>query len=170
MTQVNPYQAPVASLELDVEEAGELATRGQRFKAVLIDLLTFVGCGLIAGIGVPMQKHGNTMAGTLFVSLAVLAGLALVIYNIVLLSRNGQTIGKRSMGIRIVRQNGDHCGALRIIFLRVLPISLLGGAANVITHTETAANIINLIDILLIYRASHLCLHDNIADTKVVVA
>ncbi|MBB5192914.1 putative RDD family membrane protein YckC [Silvimonas terrae] len=170
MTQVNPYQAPVASLELGVEESGELATRGQRFKAVLVDLLTFVGCGLIAGIGVPLQKNGSTMAGTLFVSLAVLAGVAILIYNLVLMSRNGQTIGKRSIGIRIVRQNGDDCGALRIIFMRALPIALLAGLANIVTHTQGAGQLVNLIDVLLIFRASHLCLHDNIADTMVVVA
>jgi uncharacterized RDD family membrane protein YckC len=80
------------------------------------------------------------------------------------LARNGQTIAKKLMNIKIVRSDGSAAGLGRIIFLRLAPLwlmALIPIAGGVVT---------GLIDPLLIFRQSRKCLHDTIADTIVVKA
>ena len=80
-----------------------------------------------------------------------------------LVYRYGQTVGKRMMGIRVVRTDGGRVAFGRFIFLRWLPLTLLG-------LVPLVRYFIGLVDSLLIFRASSRCLHDDIADTQVVTA
>lgn len=166
--ETNPYAAPGAV----VEDASELsgaslearkASRVQRFGAAFLD-------GLIGGLcTVPLylfwiQSRGRE--SPFAVSSAVLAivgllGLGLVIVNCVLLNRNGQTIGKRAIGIKVVRKDGDRVPLTRFIFLRYLPVTLLGVIPFI-------GGIISLVDALMIFGAEKRCLHDLIADTIVI--
>ena len=82
-----------------------------------------------------------------------------------LLATRGQTIGKRLCGIRIVRTDGRPAGLWRILFLRFFPIVLLSALP-----VHLLSNIFTWLDCLLIFRRSHQCLHDQIADTVVVKA
>jgi uncharacterized RDD family membrane protein YckC len=151
-------------------ESGQLASRGTRFSAALLD--TLVNCAIIIPVGTymaggfhaflvwsktasPLQNFAATMAG--FALYLLLHGY--------LLATRGQTIGKRLCGIRIVRTDGRQTGLWRILFLRVLPITLLSSLP-----IPYLSNVSGLVDCLLIFRASHKCLHDHIADTVVVNA
>ena len=81
------------------------------------------------------------------------------------MSHSGQTIGKKIMRIRVVRCDGDRLGPWRWIFLRCLPIFAL--PALFFQHPVVGI-LIYLIELLLIFRDTKQCLHDQIADTMVV--
>jgi len=72
-------------------------------------------------------------------------------------------VGKRALGIRIVRSSGERASLGRIFALRYLPVTLLGAIPYL-------GPVFSLVDILLIFRDSRQCLHDQIADTIVVKA
>ncbi|PTT78586.1 hypothetical protein DBR42_23250 [Pelomonas sp. HMWF004] len=73
----------------------------------------------------------------------------------------GQTVGKMLLKLRIVRTDGSHADAWRLLGLRY--------GIGMLTGVNTGIAIVySLIDALLIFRASRQCLHDTIADTKVI--
>lgn len=90
--------------------------------------------------------------------LTVLLALALLLVQTILLSTRGQTLGKKLLGIRVVRTNGTEAGFAHAVLLRAVVMGIINGFAGV-----TA-----LIDPLLIFREDRRCLHDLVADTKVV--
>jgi len=101
----------------------------------------------------------------LFAALLMLGGfVGLLVYQIRLLAREGQSWGKKQMNIRIVRYDtGEIPGLGRLVglryFVNMLPefIPFLG-------------TIYRLVDFLLIFGEERRCLHDLIAGTKVVEA
>ena len=156
------------------------AGRGERFLAALIDGLVpvVVAIAILAAIAIPAyenykQQHvpgieppplgsGHHLSTTW----AFLGGLALVgyfVYSIVLVYLYGQTFGKRTMNLRVVRVNGSRVSFARFVFLRWLPLA-------VVRFVPLVNFIVWLLDPLLIFRDSRRCLHDNIADTRVVTA
>ncbi|MCM2305706.1 MAG: RDD family protein, partial [Elusimicrobia bacterium] len=71
----------------------ELATRTQRFLAAVVDAVVVAVPYVIGSLdAVPMPVR----------LLAIVASLALLVYQLVLVSKQGQTIGKRFIGVRIV--------------------------------------------------------------------
>ena len=88
---------------------------------------------------------------------------AFLIWSIVLVYRYGQTVGKRMMGIRVVRTDGSRVSLPRFLFMRGLPVAILG-------VLPLLRYVMFLVDSLVIFRESRQCLHDNFADTKVVTA
>ncbi len=77
------------------------------------------------------------------------------------LAKDGQSIGKKVAGTRIVRSDGSKADFKRIIGLRLLPLYAL-------SLIPFAGRLVGLVDSLLIFRQTRKCLHDNIADTIVV--
>ena len=75
----------------------------------------------------------------------------------------GGTLGKKLMGLRIVRADGSRAGWVRLFFAR-------GGVCIVPGFIPLLGGLYLLIDMLMIFRDSRQCLHDNIADTIVVTA
>ncbi len=75
----------------------------------------------------------------------------------------GGTLGKKLMGLRIVRADGSRAGWVRLFFVR-------GGVCVIPGFIPLLGALYVLIDMLLIFRDSRQCLHDNIADTIVVTA
>ena len=106
--------------------------------------------GIVASIGA-----GLLSAVIYFALYAAINGMFLV---------NGQTVGKKLVGIKIVRTDGTPATVARILFLRLAPLQLAGALIPVI------GGIVGLVDVLLIFRQSRKCLHDNIADTIVIKA
>ena len=161
MADYNPYSAPTAHVE-DEDNTGELAGRGTRLGAVLLDGLILGGLGIVAAILVPAMGPNKTGAGVA-IAVVVIGVLALLIVNLVLLHRNGQTIGKKLLGIKIIRTDGDRAGLGRIFFLRLLVPGLIGAI-------PIAGPVFSIVDPLFIFRESRKCLHDSIADTIVIRA
>lgn len=178
----NRFAPPRAEVEdsPDAEAWMVDAGRGERFLAVLIDGLVpfIVIIGILIAVAIPAyenyrQQHvpgieppplgsGHHLTTTW----AWLGGFALLgyfIYSTVLVYLYGQTFGKRMMGIRVVRVDGSRVAFSRFIFLRWLPVTILGAIPFV-------GWIVGLLDPLLILRESRQCLHDDFANTRVVTA
>jgi uncharacterized RDD family membrane protein YckC len=72
---------------------------------------------------------------------------------------NGQSIGKKACGIKVVRRDGSRASVSRLIWLR-----------NVVNGVLGLIPLYGLIDALFIFGESRRCLHDHIADTIVIKA
>jgi uncharacterized RDD family membrane protein YckC len=146
----------------------EMARRGNRLIASIIDailmcLVTLLPLVFFVG---GWQAYVTTVAmhPTLWKIGSSLGGwIVFLAINGYFLAQNGQSIGKKMVGIKIVRSDGSPVSLGRIIALRMGPIYLV----NLI---PTIGGVLALIDILLIFRASRKCVHDQIADTIVIAA
>ena len=167
---MNPYAAPMA--RIDDFDGGQLvlADRGMRLVAALVDTIIVIAVmaviGIIAAIMVPAlgsnaSGQSDEVAAAILGFFVMAALAALLIVNLVLLHRYGQTIGKRLFNMKIVRVDGSRCSLPRIIFARWLPTAVL-------SMIPLIGFLFTLIDPLLIFRADHRCMHDLIADTIVV--
>jgi uncharacterized RDD family membrane protein YckC len=172
--ETNPYAAPGAVVDdAPVFDGNDLearkASRWQRLGAALLDGLSFCIClapvFIQAYSAYVARAHGQTLQPPIASQYAMLVGvlaLGLVIFNLVLLHRNGQTIGKRLLSIKIVRTDGSPVTLLRIIFMRWLPIGILG-------RIPLIGPLIALANVLFIFGNEKRCIHDYIADTIVIV-
>ena len=160
MNTPNPYAPPQAAVQ-DVGEPGDSlvkADRGTRLVAAILD-------GLIAGamIAIPMAIGGGWRRGghpSPVGGLLALAGLiAWTWLTGLFVARNGQSIAKKMLGIKVVRTDGSPASLGRILLLR--------------NGVNTVLGIIpfyGLVDALLIFGEPRQCVHDKIADTIVIKA
>jgi uncharacterized RDD family membrane protein YckC len=171
MDSPNPYAPPRSSLE-DFDPGAaelELADRGTRLGANLLDglisgvpaigaiwgMLTLLGYSLFsAGAGEPSELLLSLL------SFGIAGGFYLAI-NGYLLARQGQSVGKRLCGLRILRQDGGLPTLWESFGKRYLLILLLG-------QVPIAGNLVSLVDALFIFRGDRRCLHDLLAGTQVV--
>jgi uncharacterized RDD family membrane protein YckC/predicted RNA-binding Zn-ribbon protein involved in translation (DUF1610 family) len=147
-----------------------LASRLSRLGAVMLDgimSMIFVAPGFIILLTqIDSEGHfeeGNAVAG--IGGLALLIGIcALGITQLVLLSSQGQTIGKKLASVRIVMlDDGSNPGFLRAVMMR-------GFIPGVISAIPYIGFIFSIVDILFIFTEDRRCLHDHIAGTIVVEA
>ena len=107
----------------------------------------------------PLLVHGpgSETATSVFI---IFAFLVVFIYQMVLLTKEGQTVGKKPLGIRIVKMDtGQNGGFVPNVLLRLI----VNGLTGVIPFY-------GLVDILVIFRGDCRCIHDLIAGTQVVDA
>lgn len=169
----NPYAPPTAPVrDIDTSTTGEKAGRLQRLGATLIDgiiggLLVYVPAMFFVDLGSALTPEGEVNYTTLITPGAVLAALpgALLLLGITwwLVARNGQTIGKKLLSIKVVRSDGSRASVARIFWVRNVPFWL-------VSFLPIVGVIISLADPLLIFRQSRKCLHDQLADTNVIRA
>jgi uncharacterized RDD family membrane protein YckC len=161
----NPYVAPAARTVGPLGVPATLAGRGERLVAVFVDGMLY-GIGFIPMFAVAAVIGEQTEPPPAFY-LAVLMGLAiclgLFVYNLVLLQREGQTIAKRWLKLRIVRADGSRADLGRIFALRML-------VPGLISAVPCVGFLFALADALTIFGEQQRCIHDLIADTIVVVA
>lgn len=168
---VNPYAAPEAVVEdVGALSASDLesrkASRGQRLGAAMLDGVMLGAGAMLTAIAVGFSAAASSTSGTANIVFAIVGGLVmlgLMVTNCILLHKNGQTLGKRIVGIKVVRGDGSRIGLGRIILLRIIPISLLGGIPVI-------GGFISLADSLMIFGPERRCLHDLFADTIVISA
>lgn len=169
--ETNPYAAPAAvvddvaawdAYDLENRKAG----RGKRLGAALLDglvnviwLAPVLWAATMAGPVRQGLKPAAPMVGLMLLGLALMLGVLVV--NCLMLHRSGQTIGKRAVDIAVVRTDGSRISLPRYIFLRVLPVGLIG-------MVPVVGRFIGLVDPLLIFGKERRCLHDLLADTIVV--
>ncbi len=162
----NPYAPPTAAVGQAPVSVGELelAERGTRLGAKLLDNFAF----LIPYLAVllPVTSAGErevSSRGAIFILLGLLGLVALALVQLRLLARSGQTLGKRAVGIRIVRASGETASLGRLVGLRfLLPTGL-----QVI---PLVGPVFWLVDSLFLFRDDRRCIHDHMADTIVVTA
>jgi uncharacterized RDD family membrane protein YckC len=177
-TELNNQYAPPKSAVADVRVAGDnsnKAGRGARLGAVMLD-------GLIGSIGLMpayfaffknmavMGRAGNAFsvwAGLVQTGAWFFVGVVWVLtvlsINIYLMRKNGQTIGKKIVGIKVVRTDGSPVSLYRIFFLRY--------AVNTFfTLIPAVGPLYSLVDSLMIFGDARRCVHDHLADTIVIDA
>lgn len=186
-TEFNPAATPPPLPAVPVAQAApalqiapdtELAERGIRLGAFVIDYIlgvlatlpgflilgpTFLSIFVTAASG-QQPDFSALQAGSLMSGLLVLAlgTLILLVIQIVMLSTRGQTIGKRILGIRVVRYpDGSPAGFVHAWLLR----NFLPFLIQLIPWIGFAFWIV---DACFIFTQERRCLHDLIAGTKVV--
>lgn len=157
-----PPQAHVADVA-----TGEvvLADRGTRFLAALVDGLIVAaliwGVFMIPALKSMLEQNASASMWT-FNAVSFVVGIAgfLAVQGWPLLTR-GQTVGKMLFKLRIVRSDGSRVDAARLLGLRY-------GVGMLMNVSAGLSMIYGLVDSLLIFRESRKCLHDSIADTRVI--
>lgn len=169
-----------AAATLTVAPDADLADRGLRLGAFVIDYIlsvlatlpgflilgpTFLSIFVTAASG-QQPDFSALQAGSLMSGLLVLAlgSLILLVIQVVMLSTRGQTIGKRVLGIRVVRYpDGSPAGFVHAWLLRnFLPF--------LIQLVPWIGFAFWIVDACFIFTQERRCLHDLIAGTKVVKA
>lgn len=190
---VPPTIPQVAALREEVRKdherpAVELASRSSRLLAKLVDLAMFIIPSIIfwttlmekplesimmdaqtnpeaflKAMQAQMQKMQDS--GNLTVSL--MSGLMniLMVTNVVLLTVRGQTLGKLLLRVQIVRApDGARAGFVRAVLLRAVLFPVM----SFLMYLHPLAQMLLLLDVLLIFRQDRRCLHDLVADTRVI--
>lgn len=143
------FQTPGTETLTRTAVAPDLASRWNRLKARLTD------SGLLLGVWFLMELGGGEGI------LAVVGGLAIIaifIYQIYLLGTKGQTIGKQSVNIKVVKTDtGNNGGFVTNVLLREIVNWVLG-----------IIPLYSLVDVLFIFREDQRCIHDFLAGTRVV--
>ncbi|AKF85009.1 hypothetical protein MFUL124B02_08405 [Myxococcus fulvus 124B02] len=137
--------------------APELATRRARLAASLVDgaalLLPPLLLGVLRSLAIPEEEamHAPVVYAPALLVLFVQASL---------IRGTGASLGKRLLGIRVVRRDGRPAEVWRIALLRnVLPLALCGYCSW-----------LGLVDALFCVGEDRRCLHDWVAGTRVVKA
>lgn len=171
--QVNPYAPPKAEVSDNIaEEGAAAASRGSRLGAAVLDVLvgffvylpmlwSMMSSNLQAFATDPYGALANLSPAAIGASLVM--SVAWIVITIMLVSRNGQTIGKKLVGIKVVRSDGSKASLGRIFWLRNV-VNALPSAIPVV------GSLYSFVDALFIFGEKRQCLHDKIADTLVVVA
>lgn len=158
------YAPPHANVEdvLRVEDGPQLASRGQRLAAAMLDAAFQIGALWLVSVLTPYNPWNIQDADIWSVNLAntTVGILIFFLLNGYLLATRGQTIGKVLLKIRITRASGESVTPARL--------ALRYGAGFAAGLTAITLWIYSLLDCLMIFRKSRRCLHDEIADTIVV--
>jgi uncharacterized RDD family membrane protein YckC len=187
--EFNPALAPAAPPPALAESAipspaatgVALAGRGARLGSFFLDYLcgvlaacpgliilgpTFLSIFMQAARGQEPDFSGMQAGGMLLgVAVTVLGSLILLIIQIVMLSTRGQTIGKRLVGIRVVRHpDASPAGFVHAWLLR----NLVPGILQLLPFG--LGFLFFLVDACFIFREDRRCIHDFIAGTQVVKA
>ena len=167
MNTTNPYAPPKGEVRDVAEYGGEPADRFIRLAAAILDGI-IVGCMVYLPLIVVMAGAGqledppteqNDFVLALGAALMLAGGIAWIWLTILFVARNGQTIAKKLLNIKVVRSDGSPASLGRIFWLRNVVNGLLG-----------IIPLYGLIDHLFIFGMQRQCLHDKIADTIVVKA
>jgi len=178
-----------AEVRLDRVFRLELASRGQRFAAKLIDfILLIVPLWVILSMFFDpafvaetqklqndptammsaMQRRSEVIqkAGGMMLPLMSLMFDATLIANMVLLTMRGQTLGKLCLGIQVVRfPEGARAGFIKAVLLRSLVFAILIFAGTI--SLGGLGVVLLLTDVLSIFRKDRRCLHDLVSETLV---
>jgi uncharacterized RDD family membrane protein YckC len=171
----NLYAPPRSAVKDEAgDEALDLASRPARLAAVIVDGLVgfiwFTPAYVTNFATLAQQSRGNPLA--VWVNLAKTGGwfylgaigaLVVLAIDLTLLARNGQTIGKKLLGIKVVRVDGSPVSLFRVFFLRYVCNSFL-------TLIPLFGSLYSLVDCLMIFGESRRTVHDRIADTIVIKA
>lgn len=177
-TPSNNY-APPQSAVADVstgDEAFERASRGSRLLAVILDSIIFTIPLSVsyattfrtiladrASAGNPFHVWATMYATGVPFYIGSLINLVLLGITAMLVYKNGQTIAKKLLGIKVVRTDGSRASFARIFWLR----NVLN---TVIMFVPLFGGLYSLVDSLMIFGKARRCCHDLIADTIVIRA
>jgi len=165
MSDINEYyKPPEANLEQVANNIQELASRGKRLTAAIVDSLIalVVSIPLMMYFGVweaimngsePQVKHMLIIGAVGIVAFLTIHGYFLKKY--------GQTLGKKLLNIYIVDLNDQVPNFPKLIALRYLPLWF-------VSYIPVVGSFLPTVDVLFIFRKDRRCVHDLLAGTKVV--
>jgi uncharacterized RDD family membrane protein YckC len=171
----NLYAPPKSAVkDVDGDEALELASRSARLGAVILDGLSgfiwFVPAYATNFAMIAQQSRGNPLAVWINLAktggwfyLGLIGALVVLAIDLTLLARNGQTIGKKLLGIKVVRVDRSPVSLIRVFFLRYVFNTFL-------TLIPLVGSLYSLVDSLMIFSESRRTVHDRVADTVVIKA
>ena len=167
MDNENVYAPPQAELEdQNNDEELPLASRWFRLWGALIDGIIGMAIGIPAMFMFGYWERAMNQEITL-VETALMGVLGFVVFVVIhgyFLATQGQTIGKKLVGTRIVGFDSNNILPLwKVIFLRYLPLT-------VVSHIPVVGGLIAFVNYLFIFGKNKRCVHDYIAGTKVVKA
>lgn len=150
MTECEP-ESPVAGT-IRARHA-PLATEGQRFGAVLINVMVYyLSYRLIVG----------TFSERVGMPLLIVWIVGLEILNCYMLSTRGQSVGKMAMKIKIVQFEGEkQPGFVEAVLLR-------SWVPSIIYAVPVVGLVFGLVDAFSIMRKDRRCVHDMMAGTQVI--
>lgn len=159
-----PQSAPPPS---DAPVGQELADRGARLVAVLIDgliqMAIMVPVLMVTGVFKSIAS-GNPPGFLFNLMMGVVGMVVYFLINGKFLATQGQSIGKKVMKVRIVSaETGQIITLQDLAAKRYAPVFLA-------TQVPFIGGLFGLADCLLIFRDDRRCIHDLIANTKVVKA
>ena len=167
----------------ELEDASRLA----RFGGAFLDNVIFGVLGFIVGAVVGgATASASSATGATFVRATAGAGLAVgllqLVYFALMHARGGQTLGKMAAKSKVVTVDGapiDSGTAWKRAIIYVgpnlvgqLPAMIFGAAVGTAVLVggvlQTVFGLFVLVNVLLIFRASKRCLHDDLSGTRVV--
>lgn len=180
--ELNPYAPPAASAEgprdpTDDDDEPILADRGTRLGASILDGLVLTAAMVPAMVafaidGVTKFKRAQSggsaadfegIPWSLSGFALLLVPLAVQIYQWYLTAKQGQTLGKKWLRIRIVKLDNSPVDFVSGVVLR-------GWVVGLGSHIPYIGPFVWLADVLMIFGNQRRCFHDQIAGTKVVLA
>ncbi|HEX9732594.1 MAG TPA: RDD family protein [Thermoanaerobaculia bacterium] len=171
----NPYRAPRARVDrplvarYDPLAGMVMARRLTRLGAAMIDGVTYlvpVVLGVLISGDLKDFATADPEQGEISMILLrrlFIFALPIMLINVYLLAKSGQTMGKKALGIRIVRTDGAAAGLARLLVLRSLLPSMLSWILFI-------GGFFGLLDTLFIFGEERRCIHDHFADTMVALA
>ena len=168
MQDLDPYRPPAADVveQVPAERRRPLASRGVRLAAELLNNAFLVlACvpfffGAIADAGTEVFGNDSSSVGVAGIVVSGVLVVGLTVVQLMQLHRHRWSLGKRILGIRIVRSDYSEISFGRLLGLRIVVPLLIGGLLSCFS----------VIDALFIFGEKRRCLHDYIADTIVVEA
>jgi uncharacterized RDD family membrane protein YckC len=155
------------------------ARAGRRVAALLLDVLVVLPVALavdallglaphhLFGAGHPLSPHDRR------IQLEVGIALSVAYYAGLLAAWNGQTAGKRLLGVRVVRADGRPVSFARAVWRETgVRIFLLGGLAGLLGRVGAAYGTAGFVadGMCLLLHPERRALHDLIAGTRVILA
>ena len=152
--------------EVDADDGPELAGRGRRLGAYIIDaIIAAIVLAVFAfqNLGISFDDLArDSMTQQMSTAGTVAVVIIFMAINSYLLVTRGQTLGKWMLGIRIVDVTSNGAAtAVKLLGLRYVLVMLLGAIPII-------GGLLGVIDFLFIFREDRRCVHDLIAGTKVV--
>lgn len=167
-TMTSPYAPPRSRVRdiADPDAGSAPAERSTRLGASLLDALialvvVYVPVLLAAFIVSAGDRSAIAMVAGVVVGLS--GFLVWAYFTFLNVKRTGQSLGKKILGIKVVRTNGSPASVGRIFWLRNIANAL-------ISAIPILGAVYGLVDLLFIFTESRQCLHDKLADTIVVKA
>lgn len=165
-----------------------LAGRGQRLAASLLDnllvgilgiflgfiifiILLFVDSNIIAvasNIAEELLFTNSLSPQIVFNIFFHLYFYSIAILYLYIVFTNGQTWGKKLLKIKVMNQDGSVCTRQHYIYKRTMPLLLLASIAWILNVLYILISIIIYLNILMIFRKTRRCWHDDFAKTMVV--
>jgi len=110
-----------ADQDYDDDLGDPLASIGQRIGARLLDWGLLLTIWLLLGAGTSERLEDGTL---IFQRWAVLLWMAIVVvYEVAFVAWNGQTLGKRALGIRLVSLKNGRVLSVAAAITRVMPVA-----------------------------------------------